>query len=260
MIPTDQILIWRASAPWLDADFVEQDLVLSRALVEIFSSTAADQLALRGGTSLHKVVLDKPARYSEDIDLVYTAAQPIGTVLDGIRTHLDPWLGKPKRKFKDMLVTLTYRFQAETGAPMRLKIEINQREKKNLHGFVERHFEVSSPWFSGAADIRTYSTEELLGTKLRALYQRKKGRDLFDIWITHQQAGFDADKVVGCFRHYLAGQGLTISQAEFTQNLDAKLSDTDFDADVLPLLPDRGAAYDQEAAAAIVRDKLLTRL
>lgn len=38
-----------------------------------------------------------------------------------------------------------------------------------------------SPWFHGEALLLTYCAEELLGTKMRALYQRKKGRDLFDL-------------------------------------------------------------------------------
>ena len=41
---------------------------------------------------------------------------------------------------------------------------------------------MDSPWFTGATDIITYELDELMATKLRALYQRRKGRDLFDIW------------------------------------------------------------------------------
>jgi predicted nucleotidyltransferase component of viral defense system len=43
-------------------------------------------------------------------------------------------------------------------------------------------FSVENQWFSGDCEITTYYLEELLGTKLRALYQRRKGRDLFDLW------------------------------------------------------------------------------
>ena len=41
---------------------------------------------------------------------------------------------------------------------------------------------VDSEWFSGSGTIITYRLEELMATKLRALYQRRKGRDLFDLW------------------------------------------------------------------------------
>ncbi len=55
-----------------------------------------------------------------------------------------------------------------------------------LRGHVPRktiHHTVQTSWWSGQADIPTYHAEELLATKLRALYQRSKGRDLFDIWL-----------------------------------------------------------------------------
>lgn len=50
MIPQADITAWRQAAPWGDDGMVEQDLVLSRALVELFAEPAlAQALALRGG-------------------------------------------------------------------------------------------------------------------------------------------------------------------------------------------------------------------
>ena len=70
MIPQRHILLWRAEAPWAADDQVEQDLVISRALVEIFSHPLLrDALALRGGTALNKLYFRPAVRYSEDIDL-----------------------------------------------------------------------------------------------------------------------------------------------------------------------------------------------
>ena len=85
---------------------VEQDLVISRALVELFSQPAvASALAFRGGTALYKLHFRPAARYSEDIDLVQTSAMPIGPVLDAIHGALDHWLGKPQWKQTDGRVT-----------------------------------------------------------------------------------------------------------------------------------------------------------
>ena len=82
MIPRADIVAWRQVAPWADDATVEQDLVLSRALVDIFSEAwLANVVALRGGTALHKLMLVPPGRYSEDLDLVQTEAGPIGSVL-----------------------------------------------------------------------------------------------------------------------------------------------------------------------------------
>lgn len=99
MIPFDYITEWRAEAPWVDDAQVEQDLVISRALVEIFRHPVlAESVALRGGTALAKLHLRPPARYSEDIDLVQTTAEAAGPMMDALRSVLEPWLGRAKWK------------------------------------------------------------------------------------------------------------------------------------------------------------------
>ena len=75
MIPQVYIIEWQQSFPWSSYDFVEQDLVISRALVEIYSDPfLKSKLAFRGGTALHKLHLAPQVRYSEDIDLVQIKA------------------------------------------------------------------------------------------------------------------------------------------------------------------------------------------
>ena len=78
-------------------------------------------------------------------------------------------------------MTLTYRVESEMApvVPLRLKIEINNREHFAVLGLEKQHLAVKSRWFSGQVSAPTFALDELLGTKLRALYQRRKGRDLF---------------------------------------------------------------------------------
>jgi predicted nucleotidyltransferase component of viral defense system len=91
VIPRDYITEWRAQAPWVQDIQVEQDLVICRALVEIFSHPVlSDALAFRGGTALYKLYLKPAARYSEDIDLVQRRAEPAGPVMEALRSVLDP--------------------------------------------------------------------------------------------------------------------------------------------------------------------------
>ncbi|MGA2259910.1 MAG: nucleotidyl transferase AbiEii/AbiGii toxin family protein [Acidobacteriota bacterium] len=137
MIPFDYITEWRAEAPWAMEAQVEQDLILSRAVVSMFAeSKVAGLLALRGGTALYKLHLRPAARYPEDIDLVQVSAGPIGGVLDAIRRALGPWLGPPRRTTKEGRVTLIYRMSSEgqPPVPMRLKVEINSREHFSVFG------------------------------------------------------------------------------------------------------------------------------
>jgi predicted nucleotidyltransferase component of viral defense system len=56
MIPKADIVAWRQTAPWVSDAQVEQDLIISRALVCMFQDTSiSEQLAFKGGTALHKL-------------------------------------------------------------------------------------------------------------------------------------------------------------------------------------------------------------
>ena len=262
MIPRAHVTAWLSHAPWPTDAQVEQDLVLSRALVELYRNpSVAQTVAFRGGTALHKLFFTTPGRYSEDIDLVQIAAGAIGPILDAIRTTLDPWLGEPKRKQGQGRVTMIYRFETTTRPiqPMRLKVEINTREHFTVFGIRRRPFQVDSPWFSGHADIGVYGIEELLGTKLRALYQRKKGRDLYDLWLAMTSLEVDNAKVVDCFGRYLEHDGLAVSRAEFEENLNGKIRNRSFLDDIEPLLP-TGVSYDAAGAGALVGQRLIVKL
>jgi predicted nucleotidyltransferase component of viral defense system len=86
LIPSAYIQAWSTKAPWADARQVEQDLIICRALCDLFNSPALKgRLAFRGGTAIHKLLFKQPLRYSEDIDLVQTQAEPIGTTVDAVR-------------------------------------------------------------------------------------------------------------------------------------------------------------------------------
>ena len=261
MIPKAFIDQWRGTAPWASDHQVEQDLVISRALVEIFSdSFLAEKLAFRGGTALYKLHLPA-ARYSEDIDLVQVTAAPIGPTINALRAHLDHWLGRPKRSFSEGRVTLRYRFLAEGEPPikLKLKVEINTREHFSILGLREHPFAVRSRWFQGEATIHAYALDEQLGTKLRALYQRRKGRDLFDLWNGLVRGGADPEHVVQVFLAYMAEEDHAVSRAEFEENLAAKIVDRRFMQDVVPLLAP-GMTWLPDEAARLVGRELVAQL
>jgi predicted nucleotidyltransferase component of viral defense system len=262
MIPQAAITHWRNVAPWPQDAQVEQDLILSRALVEIFQEPIlSKELLLRGGTALYKLFVKPPRRYSEDIDLVQASPGPIGTVLDAIRARLDPILGSPRRERNPGNVTLRYRMESEIPpvTPLRLKVEINTREHFTVFGAASHSLNIRSPWFEGQAEVRTYTLDELLATKLRALYQRRKGRDLFDLWTCVGMKTVEPKKVVQAFRRYLEAEGSNVTRDDFQKNLGAKIESRPFNDDLRPLLAP-GIRYDASKAAEIVTDKLLSLL
>jgi hypothetical protein len=114
MIPTQNIVAWSKGAPWAEPRQVEQDLIIARALVELFRDPfLSKELRFRGGTALNKLHFPRPLRYSEDIDLVRTTAGPIGPVLDKVREILVPWLGKPRFDQSEVAPKLRFRVEAE---------------------------------------------------------------------------------------------------------------------------------------------------
>lgn len=246
MIPGAYIYEWSEYVPWKSFAQVEQDLVISRALVSIFSHEFLQQhLAFRGGTALHKLYFSPQVRYSEDIDLVQIKSGPIKPIVQTLRNEISPWLGDntstrtTNRSFKRFY---KYESEIEPVQTVKLKLEINTTEHFSVYGNKNVPFQVESGWFDGKCQIPTYQLEELLGTKMRALYQRSKGRDLFDLdYAMQKRANLDWEKVVRCFCEYLHSSRHYIPTSnQMKLNLVEKLKNTDFAGDTAGLL--RGPA------------------
>lgn len=227
MIPSQNIVAWANVVPWVEPRQVEQDLIISRALVEMFGDPILrESLRCWGGTALNKLRFPTPVRYSEDIDLVRTSTGPIGSIVDRLRAALEPWLGEAR--FAQSPVAPKLRFRAEpddSGVPIRLKIEINTRDIQAFDQPVARRLEIANPWFNGQADIPTFSPEGMLATKLRALLQRNKGRDLYDLayGLTTLEP-LDVDRIVALFGYYMESSGTAISRAQAQERMFAKLA------------------------------------
>lgn len=263
MISRPDIAKWQEHAPWKSFSQVEQDLVISRTLVEIFSDDfLRENLAFRGGTALHKLYLNPAPRYSEDIDLVQIKEGPIKPIMQRIGEVITFFEEPRNTKIGGHGAKALYRFQSEyEDIRLRLKLEINCKEHFNVLPWVEFPFEVKSDWFTGSANIITYNINELLGTKLRALYQRSKGRDLFDLDYSRRNMPLDLDKIIHCFKQYItfATGNRPPSQKEFLMNMEGKEKDPNFTGDMEALLlPEIN--YDQEAAFDWLNNELMIKI
>jgi hypothetical protein len=257
VIPAASITAWGRGAPWPTTDQIEQDLVLSRLICEIAAHPLlGDELAFRGGTCLHKLHLPKSLRYSEDLDYVRSTHGPVGPLLDALRdvaaivgidvvTNVGQY---PK-------VLLRSAFESGTGR-LQVKVEINTYETSPARPHVRIGYQVLSPWWSGTADVLTFEPAELVATKLRALYQRRKGRDLFDLWLALTQMRLDPSDILDCFGPYRP-DGYTAVLA--VANLEQHLADPGFRSDLLDLTA-QSAGYDLDEAAAVVSEQLLQHI
>lgn len=260
MIPQAYITEWSNNVPWQTNEQVEQDLVICRALVEIFSDDfLANSLAFRGGTALHKLYLQPQPRYSEDIDLVQIRSEPIKETIQRLQKALT-FLGKSNVTPRKDNNTIYYRFESEFPPvqKLKLKVETNCREHFSVLGWEKKPFSIKSEWFNGDCNLTTYALEELLGTKLRALYQRRKGRDLFDLWKALVTVNVNPELVIKCYKEYM---GFSLEKAiptkkQYIMNLEAKRNDAEFLGDTVALLrPEE--KYDQNEAFELVLKHLV---
>lgn len=264
MIPVSAIEEWRHKVPWQSNEQVEQDLIICRGLTEIFKDKfLSESLAFRGGTALHKLYLSPQPRYSEDIDLVQIKAGPIKPIIDKLRDEILSFLGVPVVKQKANNNTIIFRLESEIAPvmPIRLKVEINCREHFSILGITKFPFSVESQWYTDSCEITTYPLEELLGTKLRALYQRRKGRDLFDLYTAITQKGLNTDQILACYREYMkfVVGSKAPTQKDFLSNMEEKMQDDEFLGDTQLLLHNE-EAYNPQEAYKLVKNTFIGRI
>ena len=94
---------------------------------------------------------------------------------------------------------------------------------------------------------------------MRALYQRMKGRDLFDLATALKNPAVDPTRIVTAFSEYMERGGHQVTRGQFEQNLDAKIRHPLFAADIGPLLAP-GFKWDIAEAAHSVSSRLIALL
>lgn len=271
MITTQELARWRPHAQWSSDLMVEQDFLICQAVAAIFEDKfLKGQVAMRGGTVLHKAHLAPASRYSEDIDLVLVGDRPAGHIKKALTRVLKPLLGAPAESiFTDIRLTVrnlvakssiirstyTYDPTSNDAALAHLKVEVNTNERKSLFPLV--HVEVQVPDASGGVrdiDVVSYDLDEMLGTKLRALLQREHGRDLYDIvhaWEVAQAPGavsmVDPARVGQAFRFYMKQEGSVFEAEKIEAELARRMTSQKFLSDMNGYLA-ADATYSPEAA------------
>ena len=98
-----------------------------------------------------------------------------------------------------------------------------------------------------------------MATKLRALYQRRKGRDLFDLWYVTKNELINLDRVFEIFTKYCANDDSHFTKDEFIKNLELKRDHQAFQSDMHVLLP-TGLKWNFDEAYQFVVDNVISRL
>ncbi len=156
-----------------------------------------------------------------------------------------------------MFPKVMWRFRFEDGVTGKIKLEINTFERSPMMPLTTHEHAVENGFYSGCAKIATFQPEELVATKLRALYQRKKGRDLYDLWLAIAVLGLDPDGIVAAFPAYRP-DGATAE--DMVANLDLKLHDAGFCTDIAAMIRVGAPKYDPHVAGEMVKEILLSRI
>ncbi|WP_089160435.1 nucleotidyl transferase AbiEii/AbiGii toxin family protein [Caballeronia sordidicola] len=261
---------------------VEQDYLISRAVALIFADKfLIGQVAMRGGTILHKGHLAPASRYSEDIDLVRIGDRPASSIKKALNRVLKPLfengpsesiltrvtLAVRNVTMRSQIIRQTYNFDPidRQSAIGQLKVEANVNEVTPYLPIVPVTMNV--PDGKGAIvviDVPSYGLNEMLGTKLRALLQREHGRDLYDLWRAWEvtQAGgaaVDPTIVGDAFRFYMDREGSKIPQGWVASEVARRMQSPKFTNDMKNYLP-LGVAYSPNEAYDVFQDFYLPHL
>jgi predicted nucleotidyltransferase component of viral defense system len=273
------VLAHQASVPWPELYQVEQDLLLSLSMRAIFEDPfLSGQVAMRGGTVLHKVHLAPASRYSEDIDLVAVGARPEGHIRKALMRVLRPVLGKEQSSAwatlrlavrnaakPSRILRCIYKVPSVAAPERELTVEVETNVSERLPRYALQRLPFALD-FRGQrlkSTLVSYNINEMLGTKMRALFQRKKGRDLFDLYwalTTESALPVTVDDVVSAFQHYMREENTKVPRAEFVEHLRSCVGDrAGFCSDMTPLLR-KGLDYDPRKAGSYVESQVLARL
>lgn len=230
---------------------------LSRLICEIADDPyLGPELVFRGGTCFHKLHIHPARRYSEDLDYVRSTTGGIKEFTQAM-THIGQSLGFAIRTKVSVNPSVSLISESAEGLRIRIKVEINTRERSPVDPIQLVPYEVQSPWWSGHAQVRTFSTRELVATKIRALYERKKSRDLFDLWLALTELGLSGEELLAAFEPYHP-KSLTAQTAE--GNLREKLFDDEFRHDLDPFVAEPPPGYDIDSAAELVIASVLSKI
>lgn len=283
MITAQELADWRSYANWSTDMMVEQDFLLSRAVDAIFADKwLGGQVAMRGGTILHKSHLAPASRYSEDIDLVLITDAAGTSIQKALKRVLKPLLREPTESIltdiqlavrnlfmRSKIVRQTYHYAPEdpTAALGTLKVEANINETRPCFNIVEKPMEV--PDGKGATKIiqvKSYDLDEMLGTKLRALLQREHGRDLYDLWrawvvseSSNSTTKVQPIRVAEAFSFYMKRENSKLPRSEIQREMQRRMSSTKFLNDMTGYLPE-GVTYSPQQAYEVFNDVYLPHL
>lgn len=153
----------------------EKDYFLAIVLQIIYSSKLKDSLVFKGGTAIHHLYLDQ-LRFSEDLDF-----QTTGKITeDDLREVFEPYdfleiLKSYKSDFTLKIQRL--KFSGPLGQPNSIKLDVDLTQELILPAETAEYRNV----YGVPVSVRAMSVKEICAEKVRAINERARYRDFYDL-------------------------------------------------------------------------------
>jgi len=179
---------------------VEKDFVISVILMLIDGlpefSPFSDRMVFRGGTCIKKVLYPDETRLSEDLDFMSLTLEESRSFLKAVDGLTGENLGVTSFERSEIEYEnergLDFILYYTSVLQQRNHITFNLSTTSPLEPVSRMRVHVA-PYFSESPTVLTLGTNEIVAEKTRALLQRKKPRDVFDIWFLIKEKGIKLD-------------------------------------------------------------------
>ena len=174
-----------------DTKLAEHDYRITHLIHAIYSNEfLAQRLLLKGGSAINKFYLGELSRLSVDLDFNHSgskeevledAKEVRSSIIDTIKNHDSSYATNYDHSYEQ--TTVRAKYNAVAGEAVQpIKIEISHVERFPILGSLTKGLALDT---GESIKVGTYSLEELLATKLRALYDRLKARDVYDLYMAY---------------------------------------------------------------------------
>lgn len=168
----------------------EKDYLLAIILKIIYDSKLKDALVFKGGTAIHHVYLDQ-LRFSEDLD--FQATQKV--TIDDVKEVFEPfdWLEIIKHYQSDHTLKIErLKFTGPLGQPNSIKIDIDLTQELILP--VEKANYRNT--YNVGVTVPVMAKKEICAEKVRAINERARYRDFYDLALVMKGSGFKPEEIV----------------------------------------------------------------
>jgi len=168
------------------------------------------QMALKGGTGLKKCYF-KDYRFSDDLDFTLIRNITQEKMKDYIISTIDKVRYESGILFLEQIKSeevengyafvVYFRIMRRTGDPLKIKIDITKKEKEIIMSPLQKKSILHTYSDIPETQVVVYSLDEIFAEKIRALFERTRPRDLYDVWFLSKHTALDTSLLKKKFKY-----------------------------------------------------------